>query len=214
MKKPYFSSIDVFVVIFLLLALLISSLALAKENNPEEKVKLVFVQVETSLLTLKNANNLTQNNVRDVLTQLLLPEVNTVFFSNKVLNKNLPKVPIEIKAEFVTELSAQLINSFSLLLSKYNGESMTIGDSKQSKSGKIAMVNVAITGKTKTNKAVLKLIQNKDEGWKFFDIIVEGISLLETKQKEINSSFNKRGAEGTLLHLKKINQRSSTSSSL
>ena len=47
------------------------------------------------------------------------------------------------------------------------------------------MVNVAITGKNKTNKAVLKLIQNKDEDWKFFDIIIEGISLLETKQKEI-----------------------------
>lgn len=214
MKKNYDRNVNVFLVIFLLLSVLISSLALAINTSPEEKVKMVFVQIETSLLTLKNANNLTQNNVREILTQQLLPEVNTVFFSQKVLNKNLQKVPAALKEEYVTQLSAQLINSFSTLLSKYNGESMVIGQSKLSKSGKIAIVNIAIIGKNKTNKAVLKLIKNKDETWQFFDIIIEGISLLDTKQKEINSSFNKLGAEGTLLHLKSINQRSSTSTSL
>ena len=52
-----------------------------------------------------------------------------------------------------------------------------------------------------------KLIKSNEQAWLFFDIEVEGISLLQTKQAEINASFNKLGVEGTLLHLQKINQK-------
>ena len=48
---------------------------------------------------------------------------------------------------------------------------------------------------------------SNNSNWFFFDIEVEGISLLQTKQAEINASFSKLGVEGTLTHLEKINQK-------
>jgi phospholipid transport system substrate-binding protein len=71
----------------------------------------------------------------------------------------------------------------------------------------MAMVDITIVGSTKTNKAVVKLLQSSTQAWFFFDIEVEGISLLQTKQAEINASFNKLGIEGTLLQLQKINHK-------
>ncbi|MEW6989212.1 hypothetical protein AADZ91_00870 [Colwelliaceae bacterium 6441] len=65
--------------------------------------------------------------------------------------------------------------------------------------------------KPKKNLRSLKR-ENERRNMAFVDIVVEGISLLDTKQKESNSRFNKLGAEGTLLHLKHINQRSLTTS--
>lgn len=211
MKSPYERNINIFVMVFVLLSIMISSLVLAESVSPEEKVKTVFSQIESSLIPLKAANQLTRNNIREVLNQYLLPEVNTQYFSNKVLNLNLAKVSEELKGEFVTELSIQLIDTYSHLLSKYNNESIQVGTSSFSKSGKLAMVNITIVGKNKTNKAVLKLIKLQEE-WLFYDIVVEGISLLDTKQKEINSSFSRVGAEDTLLQIKSINQRSQSSS--
>ena len=84
---------------------------------------------------------------------------------------------------------------------------INIGQSSLSQSGKMAMVDISIVGKTKTNKAVVKLLLSNAKEWLFFDIEVEGISLLQTKQGEINASFNKLGIEGTLAHLQKINQK-------
>lgn len=207
MKKTYERNVDVFVAIFILLSILISSLALAETGTPEVKVKTVFGKIESSLVSLKSMNAFTQNNIRDALINDLLPEVNTQFFSNKVLSKNLTKIPNELKGEFVTELSAQLINTYSNLLSKYNNESIKTGTSSLSKSGKIAMVNITIVGANKTNKAVVKLLKSKEDTWQFFDIVIEGISLVDAKTKEINSSFNRLGVEGTLSHLKSINNR-------
>jgi ABC-type transporter MlaC component len=207
MKKLNERNVNIFIAIFLLLSILISYAALATTDTPEMKVKAVFGQIESSLMSLKSKDQFTKINIRDVLNKYFLPEVNTRFFSYKILNKNLTKIPSELKDEFVTELSAQLINTYSHLLSKSNNESINIGASSLSESGRIAMVKITIVGNNKTNKAVVKLLKSKAETWQFFDIMIEGISLLDTKQKELNSSFKRLGIEGTLLHLKSINQR-------
>jgi len=194
-------------VVIITMALLISATVFASSDDAKAKVKTVFGQVETSLIKLKQTESLTRANIRDVLSQYLLPEVDARYFTYKVLNKNMTKVPEALKESYITELSLQLINTYSNLLNKYNNEVINIGQSTLSKSGKMAMVDITIVGKTKTNKAVVKLLQSNDENWLFFDIEVEGISLLQTKQAEINASFNKLGVEGTLLHLQKINQK-------
>lgn len=212
MKKSYDRSVDILVVIFILLSLIISSFALASTEEAESKVKRVFEKIESSLSSLKSKNEFTKTNIRTELTKYFLPEVNSQYFSYKVLNKNLPKISKELKVEFVTELTSQLINTYSHLLTKYNDESISVGRGILSKSGKIAMVNLTIVGKNKSNKAVVKLLKSSDGNWKFFDIVVEGISLIDTKQAEINSSINKLGIQATLQQLKEINSRNITPS--
>jgi ABC-type transporter MlaC component len=159
-------------VVFITMALLISATVFATADEAKVKVKNVFSQVETSLIKLKKADTLTKNNIRDVLNQYLLPEVDTRYFTYKVLNKNMAKVPDDLKASFIAELSQQLINTYSNLLNKYNNEVINIGQSTLSKSGKIAMVDITIVGKNKTNKAVVKLLQSDELNWLFFDIEV------------------------------------------
>ncbi len=195
------------IVVLITLILFISTSVFASADDAKTKVKTVFSQVESSLIKLKQTNTLTKVNITDVLTKHLLPEVETKYFTYKVLNKNLAKVPDELKERFVHELSMQLINTYSNLLNKYTNEVINVGQSTLSKSGKMAMVDIAIVSKSKTNSAVVKLLQNNEQEWLFFDIEVEGISLLQTKQNEINASFNRLGVEGTLLHLQKINQK-------
>lgn len=212
MKKSYSHNVNIYVVIFIVLSLFISALATGSSDSPELKTKIVFGQIESALVSLKNEDKFIKRNIRDVLELHLMPEVNTQFFSNKVLGKNLTKIPNELKGNFVTELSLQLINSYSQLLSKYNNETINIGASSLSKSGKMASVKITIIGKIKTNNAVVKLLKSTDGNWQFFDIVIEGISILDAKQKEINSSIHRLGVEGTLSHLKSVNQKSISSS--
>jgi ABC-type transporter MlaC component len=207
MKVAHSLSTNLTCVVIITVALLISTTVLASAEEAKNKVKAVFSPIESSLIALKQSNSLNQKNIRQVLNQYLLPEVETRYFTYKVLNKNMSKVPEKLKIEFINELSIQLVNTYSHLLNKYSNEVINIGQASLSNSGKMAMVDITIIGKNSTNKAVVKLLQSKDKGWLFFDIEVEGISLLQSKQAEINASFNKLGIEGTLLQLKKINQK-------
>lgn len=194
-------------VVIFTMALLITATVFASPDDAKAKVKQIFSQVEASLIKLKQTETLTKANIKDVLNKYLLPEVDTRYFTYKILNKNFTKVPEELREPFIAELSLQLINTYSNLLNKYDNEVINIGESTISKSGKMAMVDITIVGSTKTNKAVVKLLQSSTQAWFFFDIEVEGISLLQTKQAEINASFNKLGIEGTLLQLQKINHK-------
>lgn len=207
MKIGHVAFTNLTTVVVITLVLLISTTVFASSEDAKSKVKTVFNQVETSLIALKQDNALTKIRVREVLTKVLLPEVDTRYFTYKVLNKNMSKVPDELKEQFINELSLQLISTYSNLLNKYNNEVIKIGQSSLSQSGKMAMVDISIVGKTKTNNAVVKLLRSNAKEWLFFDIEIEGISLLQTKQGEINTSFNKLGIEGTLAHLRKINQK-------
>ncbi len=207
MKIGHVAFTNLTTVVVITLVLLISTTVFASSEDAKSKVKTVFNQVETSLIALKQDNALTKIRVREVLTKVLLPEVDTRYFTYKVLNKNMSKVPDELKEQFINELSLQLISTYSNLLNKYNNEVINIGHSSLSQSGKMAMVDISIVGKTKTNNAVVKLLLSNAKEWLFFDIEIEGISLLQTKQGEINTSFNKLGIEGTLAHLRKINQK-------
>jgi ABC-type transporter MlaC component len=207
MKIGHVAFTNLTTVVVITLVLLISTTVFASSEDAKSKVKTVFNQVETSLIALKQDNALTKIRVREVLTKVLLPEVDTRYFTYKVLNKNMSKVPDELKEQFINELSLQLISTYSNLLNKYNNEVIKIGQSSLSQSGKMAMVDISIVGKTKTNNAVVKLLLSNAKEWLFFDIEIEGISLLQTKQGEINTSFNKLGIEGTLAHLRKINQK-------
>ncbi|MBA6224917.1 MULTISPECIES: phospholipid-binding protein MlaC [unclassified Colwellia] len=204
-KRTYNTNL-ISVVIFTM-ALLITATVFASPDDAKAKVKQIFSQVEASLIKLKQTETLTKANIKDVLNKYLLPEVDTRYFTYKILNKNFTKVPEELREPFIAELSLQLINTYSNLLNKYDNEVINIGESTISKSGKMAMVDITIVGSTKTNKAVVKLLQSSTQAWLFFDIEVEGISLLQTKQAEINASFNKLGIEGTLLQLQKINHK-------
>ena len=207
MKIGHVAFTNLTTVVVITLVLLISTTVFASSEDAKSKVKTVFNQVETSLIALKQDNALTKIRVREVLTKVLLPEVDTRYFTYKVLNKNMSKVPDELKEQFINELSLQLISTYSNLLNKYNNEVIKIGQSSLSQSGKMAMVDISIVGKTKANNAVVKLLLSNAKEWLFFDIEIEGISLLQTKQGEINTSFNKLGIEGTLAHLRKINQK-------
>ncbi|TWX72472.1 phospholipid-binding protein MlaC [Colwellia sp. C1TZA3] len=201
------SHTNLIIVVIITMVLLITATVFASPDDAKAKVKQIFSQVEVSLIKLKQTQTLTNANIREVLNQYLLPEVDTRYFTYKILNKNLTKVPEELREFFIVELSLQLINTYSNLLNKYDNEVINIGQSTVSKSGKMAMVDITIVGSTKTNKAVVKLLQSNSQAWLFFDIEIEGISLLQTKQAEINASFNKLGIEGTLLHLQKINHK-------
>lgn len=210
MKKSPANNVNFLVFIFLLLSLLISSLALASTNKSlaENKVTVVFKNIEEAVTALKIQNQLELKYIKTVLNTHLVPELHAQYFSYKVLGKHIAKMSAETKEAYVTELTAQLINTYSRLLSKYNHETISVGHATLSKSEKIAAVSVSISDKERVSNAVIKLIKTNHDDWLFFDIIIEGVSLADNKHAEVNASINKHGVEETLQRLKAINQKS------
>ncbi|WP_077339154.1 MlaC/ttg2D family ABC transporter substrate-binding protein [Pseudocolwellia agarivorans] len=191
-----------------ILSLFISMLAVAEVNNePEKQVKVAFGIIEQEIIQLKQRNEFNSAQIKKVLNQHLLPEINTRYFALKSLGKYAKDMSEETKLSYIQALQIQLINSYANLLSNYNNEKIVFNKSSVSDSGKIAQVYLNIESRNKTNTAVIKLMKITDDNWKIFDIVIEGISLVQTKQAELNSSIAKLGVVGTLEKLQTMNAK-------
>lgn len=193
---------------FILLSIFIATLAVADANNePDKQVKVAFGTIEQEIIQLKSRNEFNNTQIKKILNQHLLPEINTRYFALKSLGKYAKDMTEELKLSYIQALQVQLINSYANLLSNYNNEKIVFNKSSVSESGKIAQVYLNIESRNKTNTAVIKLMKITDDDWKIFDIVIEGISLVQTKQAELSSSIAKIGLVGTLEKLQTINAK-------
>lgn len=196
--------------VFIVVSLLLSANVLASEPlTPKTKVETLFTQVRESLINYPVEQRQQFKVVKSVLTQVILPSFDIRYFCQKVLGKHLTKLDEQQNQQFQLQMTQALINSYSSLLRKYNNESITVTKWSISESTKFATVNVQIATQPKVRQAIIKLINTPQHDWLLFDIIVEGVSLLQTKQGEINSAISKLGVDQTLQKLAEKNSMSS-----
>lgn len=188
----------------IIVVLFVSTLSHASEIKASAIA--LFGGLESSLGALYSTNQLTLDNVKNTLRHKLIPASNTKYFAYKVLGKNLVKMNEEQKLAFIEALTQNLINSYASILVKYHNEKIVIAEPKIQPSGKIATVGIELQGMEKPVKAVSKwLFSEKLNTWQIFDIVIEGVSLLQSKQAEINSSISRNGVEATIDKLNHIN---------
>lgn len=169
----------------------------------------LFSGLEESLRTLKGNNQLTLENVKTMLNNQLIPASNTKYFAFKVLGKNLAKLNEEQKIAFIDALTQNLIDSYASILVKYHNEKIIINAPKMQPSGKMANVGIELQNLEKSVKAISTWRFNETSNtWQIFDIVIEGVSLLQSKQAEVGSSISRNGIEGTLEKLNNNNSKS------
>lgn len=205
-KSPTSTFVNITRHVLIIAALFASSLSHATEVKSSAIA--LFGGLEESLGTLYSANQLTLDKLKVVLRYKLIPASNTKYFAYKVLGKHLEKMNEGQKLAFIEALTQNLINSYASILVKYNNEKIALEEPKMQPSGKIATVAIELQGTTKTVKAVSKWLFSEDlNTWQIFDIIIEGVSLLQSKQAEINSSISRNGIEATLEKLNHVNSK-------
>lgn len=163
----------------------------------------VFTSVETQLNTLKQNNELNTLSITRVVENTILPSIDKKFFAYKVLGKNLTKANAEQKQEFIDVLTQRLVQNYVTSLAQFEGESLHFGDVRYSESRKTAVANMLLNRK-KNNVAIQTKwrYSKQSEQWLMYDLIVEGISLLQTKQKELAPLLTKSNMSTVIQKLK------------
>lgn len=180
----------------------LASFASATTKDLEAKAVTVFNQVEMELKRLKANNQLQTEPLKAMVYVTLLPHIDRKYFAFKVLGKHLEKLSSEQKVEFVELLTIELVGNYAESLKRYNNETFGVTSSTLAPSGKLATVNMKFSGQGKPISAITKWrFSEKDGSWAIYDFVLEGISLLQTKQKEMSSQILATGLEGALQKL-------------
>ena len=144
--------------------------------------------------------------MRNIVDEELMPYIDYRYAAYKILGKNLQTSTKEQRENFVLSMRQYLIRTYANALTQYKDQKV-IFEPEKSTNGKniVSVTTQIIDGQRPTIDINFKLRKNKNTlEWKAFDMVVEGISLLSSKQAELSNRIAKEGIETVTLELASI----------
>lgn len=177
--------------------------AFASCETIDVKAKELTISIEKHLRLAKATDPNDSEAIRAVIEEVILPNVDSKYFSYKILGKHVTKMTKEQKLMFTQLIKKSMVNNYVSILRLYNNETLLLESVSKSKSGKTAKSRIKISSNLGSNSKDKRIVltwrfHEEKNTWEIYDLEAEGISLLKSKQKEIASIIKKQGIENML----------------
>lgn len=197
-------------VLFVLLTNFIQS-SIAAETTPAVSPYQVIEVTGNNLFT-KIANNQDAlkkfpDLMRDIVEEELMPSVDYQYAAFKILGKHLRNTTKEQRVNFITAMRSYLVRTYANALTQYSNQKVLFEpEAKLKDNAKSASVDVKIidSGKPDIKITFQMRKDTQSQEWKAYDMIVEGISLISSKQSELNRRISDLGLDQVTLELASI----------
>jgi len=135
--------------------------------------------------------------IKVIINEELIPYFDYKYAAYSVVGPHLRDTTAEQRDNFVEAFRTYLINAYGHILIKYDQQTITILDNNDFKGKKIVSIPVRMRDNNgQVTQLDFKLRKNKKTGeWKVFDVIAEGVSMLDTKRSEFGSLIQKKGID-------------------
>jgi len=145
--------------------------------------------------------------MRDIVEEELMPSVDYQYAAFKILGKHLQKTTMEQRVKFITAMRSYLVRTYANALTQYTNQKVLFEPETTLKpNAKSASVDVKIvdTGKPDINITFQMRKDTQSQQWRAYDMVVEGISLISSKQAEFNRKISDIGLDQLTIELASI----------
>lgn len=141
--------------------------------------------------------------MRTIVEEELMPAIDYKYASYKILGKHLRKTTVEQRNKFVESMRYSLVRTYANALLQYNNQQVVFEKDKPVTGKKMVTIDTHILAAGKPDITIaFKMRQNKkSKEWKVFDMVIEGISLLSSKQAELSKRIAKQGVDQVTVEL-------------
>lgn len=167
------------------------------EENPYKMIKDVanktFDRIKNNQSTLKD----NPEQLRSIMKEELLPYTDYQFAAFKVLGKHAASVPREKLSTFVQVFREYLITTYAVAMSYYDNQEVVFEPASDVGDSTYVVVRAIIKDPNRPEiKVAFKVRKNsKTNVWKAFDMVAEGISMLDSKRSEFESIIRQQSID-------------------
>ena len=166
----------------------------AEEQTPEQIVE------ETSIKLLKIINEQSERikseegYVNKVIDELVLPVIDLQSMGKLILGKHWKTASEEQRAKFIEQFKSMLTRTYAKSVADYGDAKVTVFPPQGGQKGKRHRVKTHLDIGSGTPLQVDYVFRRKDDSWKVFDLVVDGLSLI----KNFRTSFSQEISETSL----------------
>jgi len=135
------------------------------------------------------------NLLKNIVREELMPYINYKYSAFKVIGKHLRKTTDAERRAFVPVFREYLVSSYAQVFTLYDNQAVEFAPERSFAGKKIVAVNTRIImeGRDNIDVAFKVRLNKKTKQWQAFDMVAEGISLLDSKQAELGSIIRQKG---------------------
>ncbi|MEM7281138.1 MAG: ABC transporter substrate-binding protein [Pseudomonadota bacterium] len=137
----------------------------------------------------------------DLVDDIMLPRFDLQFAGAYVLGKYRRQATPEQKKRFVTAFYRSLVQRYADGLLEYRQDSVEFLPFKPSTKPTRATVRTVVTLADGTKTPVDYGLRETKQGWKVYDVTIEGISYLQNNRKIVTSEIGKSGLDNLIERL-------------
>ncbi len=189
-----------------LLSLLFAFPALAQEAGPEELVRKVTADVMAAIKSDKQLAAGDKQRALKLAEEKILPHVDFEEATRLAVGRGWAKASPEQKKQLTTEFKNMLVRTYSNAISAYEGQQMKVLPVRMKPGDTEATVHNQFTRPGNPKPVLIDYSMRKaDGGWKIYDIVVEGVSLVLTYRSEFDAVVKQDGIDGLIKRLAQKN---------
>ena len=177
--------------------------SMAMEKSPYNLLAKVGQKLFDDIATLSIEQRKQPKVMRALIEKDLMPYIDYRYTAYKILGKYVKTATKEQRNAFVNVMRNYLAITYAQALTQYRDQHVKFERDKKIGSKRIAVVHSEIIEQgAPTIKIAFKFRKNKSTGhWKAFDMVVEGISLLGSKQAEITRQIRQSNLDTVIATL-------------
>ena len=187
-------------------ALVLAPLLAQAEEAPDALVKRTTDEV---LAIIKADKDLQSGNISKVVQlaeQKVLPHFDFERMTRLAVGRNWSQATPEQKQALTKEFRTMLVRTYSSSLSQYRNQTIEVKPSKVGAQDKEATVRTAVIQQGGPPIPIDYAMEKMDSGWKVYDVVIDGASLVTTYRGTFNDQIQKGGIDGLVKTLQDRNK--------
>ena len=187
------------------LAFLLAPLVAAAQEAPDALVKRTTDEVLTIIRADKDLQAGNMSKVVQLAEQKVLPHFDFERMTRLAVGRNWNQASPEQKQALTKEFRTMLVRTYSSSLSQYRNQTIEVKPAKIAAQDKEAVVRTAVIQQGGPQIPIDYAMEKTESGWKVYDVIIDGASLVTTYRGTFNDQVQKGGIDGLLKTLKDRN---------
>ena len=188
-----------------LLALAFPVAALAEEA-PDVLVKRVSDEVLAIIKSDKEVQSGNTAKVVELAEQKVLPHFDFERMTRLAVGRNWAPATDAQKQALIKEFRTLLVRTYSTSLSQYRNQTIEVKPSRVGPQDKDAVVRTAVIQQGGPPIPIDYSMEKADGGWKVFDVVIDGASLVTTYRGTFNDQVQRGGIDGLIKALQERNR--------
>ena len=189
----------------LALLFLFPGIAFSQDLGPEELVKKITEDVLAAIKSDKQLAAGDRQKAVKLAEEKILPHVDFEEATRLAVGRGWAKASPEQKKQLVTEFRNMLVRTYSNAIGGYEGQTMKVQPVRMKPGDTEVTVHNQFIRPGGKPVLLDYSMRKTDAGWKIYDIVVEGVSLVLTYRSEFDAVVKQDGIDGLIKRLSQKN---------